>query len=379
MCKKRPLKLSAAFLKTVRCTGRFTDGPGGNGLSVLIKPTKTPGRMSITFAQRIRINNKYTNIGLGSYPKVTLAEARQRALTNMQDLQEGRTLRSKGPPTFQEAAEKCIEDRSKGWRKEGRNQQDWEKSFQNHVYPHIGDMPINTITRGDIWALWDPLWQATPPTAVKVAQRVSAVMRGAQERGHVKSDPTPKSTRTRSTGYPEPMKALHYDRVAEAVEIVEASEPYLPALYALKFTFLTVARSGEVRRATWDEIHKNTWTRPRDHIKSGKQHRVPLSKQALRELDKAAEHRDRTGLIFPSPREKIMNSSSLSDLLRKNGIDATVHRIRTTFTNWAMDQGKRYFEIEMSLAHSIRNPYLQTDLLKGRRDLMQEWADYLGI
>ena len=367
------------ILRTVRCTGRFTDGPGGNGLSVLVKPTKTPGRMSITFAQRIRINNKYTNIGLGSYSKVTLAEVRQRALTNMQNLQEGRTLRSKGTPTFREAAEKCIEARSPRWRKGSRSRQDWERSFENYVYPHIGDMPINTITRTDILAFWDPLWQATPPTAVKVAQRVSAVMRRAQERGHIRSDPTPKSTRTQSTGYPEPMKALHYDRVAEAVEIVEASEPYQPALYALKFTFLTVARSGEVRKATWDEIHENIWTRPPEHIKSRKQHRVPLSKQALRELDNAAEHRGRKGLIFPSSRGKIMNSSSLSDLLRKNGIDATVHGIRTSFTNWAMERGKDYFEIEMSLAHSIRNPYLHTDLFKGRKDLMQEWADYIGI
>ena len=150
MCEKRPTKLSASFLRTVRCSGRFTDGPGGNGLSVLIKPTKTPVLMSITFAQRVRINGKYTNIGLGSYPKVTLAEARRRALANMRDLQEGRTLRSKGPPTFRQAAEKYVESRSPQWRDGSRSRQDWERSFENHVYPHIGKMPINTITRDDI-------------------------------------------------------------------------------------------------------------------------------------------------------------------------------------------------------------------------------------
>lgn len=74
-----------------------------------------------------------------------------------------------------------------------------------------------------------------------------------------------------------------------------------------------------------------------------------------------------------------MNSSSLSDLLRKNGINATVHGIRTTFTNWATEQGRDYFEIEIALAHAIRNPYLHTDLFIGRTDLMQKWADYLGI
>ena len=180
------------------------------------------------------------------------------------------------------------------------------------------------------------------------------------------------------------MGALHYSKVAEAVRIVEASKPHKTALYALKFTFLTVARSGEVRKATWDEIHENEkgeqiWTRPRNHIKNGKEHKVPLSQQAMRELDKAAEYRDRTGLIFPSPRGKIMASSSLSNLLRKNGINATVHGIRASFTNWAREGGEDYFEIEMSLAHSIRNPYLRTDLFGGRKCLMQRWADYLGI
>ena len=129
-----------------------------------------------------------------------------------------------------------------------------------------------------------------------------------------------------------------------------------------------------------DEIEKDIWTKPAAHVKSGEKHNVPLSHQAKRVLDEAAEEtRRRTGLIFPSFRGKIMSSSSLSNLLRKNGIDAHVHGIRSTFTDWATDTGKDYEQIELSLAHVVRNPYRRSDLLKGRAQLMQEWADCIGI
>ena len=86
---KRPATLSATFVRTIRQPGRYGDGRGGHGLSLLVKPTKIKGRLSKTWAQRIRINGKYTNRGLGSYPAVTLAEARRRALQNKQSIEEG--------------------------------------------------------------------------------------------------------------------------------------------------------------------------------------------------------------------------------------------------------------------------------------------------
>ena len=385
MSEKKRYKLSPAFLNNPDL-GRHTDGPGGNGLSVLVKPTTTQGLLSVTFSQRIRIDGKYTNLGLGSYPQVLLREARQRAKENMQAVEEGRHPRSSDFPIFRQAVEAFIQFNAHKWREGSRSRQDWESSFENHVYPYIGEKKIHTITTIDILTFWDPLWKTKPQTAARVMQRIGAVMRWAQERGFIKADPTPK-TRHRPPP-PTRMRHLGHLEVAEAVEIVEESNSYVMAVAALKFTFLTVARSGEVRRATWDEIGKATWdeiekdiwTKPAAHVKSGEKHNVPLSHQAKRVLDEAAEEtRRRTGLIFPSFRGKIMSSSSLSNLLRKNGIDAHVHGIRSTFTDWATDTGKDYEQIELSLAHVVRNPYRRSDLLKGRAQLMQEWADCIGI
>ena len=86
---KRPKTLSASFVKTVRQTGRYGDGRGGHGLSLLVRFTKIGGRFSKTWSQRIRIHGRETNLGLGSYPAVTLAEARRRALRNRQSVEEG--------------------------------------------------------------------------------------------------------------------------------------------------------------------------------------------------------------------------------------------------------------------------------------------------
>ena len=272
----------------------------------------------------------------------------------MQAVEEGRHPRSSDFPIFREAVEAFMQFRLPRWREGSRSRQDWESSFKNHVYPYIGEKKIHTITTIDILTFWDPLWKTKPQTAARVMQRIGAVMRWAQERGFIKADPTPK-TRHRPPP-PTRMRHLGHLEVAKAVQIVEESNSYVMAVAALKFTFLTVARSGEVRRATWDEIDGNKWIKPKAHVKSGKLHRVPLSHQAKRVLDEAAEEtRRRTGLIFPSRRGKIMPSSSLSNLLRKNGIDAHVHGIRTTFTDWATDTGKDYEQIELSLAHVVRN------------------------
>ena len=95
---KRPKKLSATFVKSVNKSGRYGDGRGGFGLSLLVKPMAN-GRLSKTWAQRLRINGKLTNIGLGKYPVETLAEARAKALENIRAITQGKNLRADNPHT----------------------------------------------------------------------------------------------------------------------------------------------------------------------------------------------------------------------------------------------------------------------------------------
>lgn len=121
---RRPATLSATFVKTVRRPGRYGDGRGGHGLSLLVKPTRIEGRLSKTWSQRLRINGRETNLGLGSYPAITLAEARRRAI------EEGRNPKANKTPTFEQAADKVIELHSAKWRPGSRSHQIWKSSLR---------------------------------------------------------------------------------------------------------------------------------------------------------------------------------------------------------------------------------------------------------
>lgn len=147
---------------------------------------------------------------------------------------------------------------------------------------------------------------------------------------------------------------------------------------------LTAARSGEVRGATWDEIDLayDVWTIPRTRMKAGSEHRVPLSSAAMKVLADARQIADHTGLLFPSVTGKTMSDATLSKLLKENHVGAVPHGFRSSFRDWAAEKtGYHRDVIEAALAHRVANKveaaYLRTDLLEKRRELMQEWADYL--
>ena len=382
-------KLTATNVKNLSELGRHYDGPGGNGLSLLVKETKTPDLRSKTWSVRIWINGKYTNLGLGSYPKVTLAEARRRALAYHQAVQEGRDPRTGKPPTFRQVAADCIEFRSPQWRDGSRSGQDWKNSFENHVFPHIGNMQIDTITQPHIYNVLEGLWMTHYPTARDLQDRISAVMKRAVGKGYIKSDPTPKAMALlpKIKHRPQHHKALPSSQIADAIRTVESSGAYQIAINALIFLTLTAARSGEVRKATWDQIDliDKEWTIPGHNTKSGNPHRVPLSKAAMRVLEETAQLIKRltgkvTGLVFPSPTGKTLHSGSLTKLLKDNGIEnTTVHGIRSTFMDWAANHDVKLRVADAALAHGKDDAYLRTRYFNKRVEPMQEWADYLGI
>ena len=104
----------------------------------------------------------------------------------------------------------------------------------------------------------------------------------------------------------EHFRALPYQDVPDAMDVIEASQAGLAVRLCFRFTVLTAARSGETRGATWDEIDMNarTWTVPGARMKAGREHRVPLSDEALQVLDRARELKDDSGLVFPSSKGK---------------------------------------------------------------------------
>ena len=382
--------LTAAFVKNIRKSGRYGDGHGGHGLTLDVKIARN-GRVAKSWIQRVRMNDKPTHIGLGAYPVITLAMARDKAIENARALTLGRDPRggSIEIPTFSKAAETVIGIHAEGWKDGGKSENQWRSSLRDYVLPNLGNKRINDITTADVMGVLIPHWTNKHETMRRVKQRVSAVMRWSMAQGYRQDDPAgdalnialPKRGKPR-----QHLKALPFHEVSAALDAVDQSSSGLVTKLAFHFLVLTAARSGEVRGATWDEIDLDnaTWTVPAERMKARREHRVPLSRRALEVLNEAEKLSGNTGLIFPSPTGRILPDSNLSKMLRRSGIESTAHGMRASFRQWAAERTNTPREVcELALAHvnsdAVEAAYQRSDLFDLRRKLMESWASFLAV
>ena len=186
---KRPATLTARFVETVNKPGRYGDGRGGHGLSLLVKPMVSTNRISKSWSQRIRINGRETNIGIGSYPIVSLAEARAAALANRRNIAKGVDPRTSGIPTFAAAVDKVLDMHRETWRDSGKSEAQWRSSLTAYAFPTLGHKLVSEITTADVLAVVAPVWSTKRETARRVRQRVGAVMKWAIAEGHRSDNP----------------------------------------------------------------------------------------------------------------------------------------------------------------------------------------------
>lgn len=386
---RRPKSLSATFVKLVNEPGRYGDGRGGRGLSLLVKSTST-GRLSKTWAQRLRLNGKPFDIGLGPYPIITLAAAREQALKNVQIIAGGGDPRIPVAvvPTFVDALEAVIGIHRDNWKDGSKTEKLWRASLQEYAIPILGHKPVSEITSADVLAVLAPIWADKRPTAMKVRRRVSAVMKWAIVEGHRGENPAGESITAalpRGGHTTTHYRALPFAKVGTAIALIRDSGAWPATKLAFEFLTLTATRSQEVRLADWNEINLSTatWTIPESRMKAGREHRVPLSRQAVAVLESArAETSDGSGLIFRSQRGKPLTDSTISKLLRENSIGCVPHGMRSSFRDWAAECTDVPREIaEHAIAHvegtASEIAYRRTDYFERRRTLMQQWADYV--
>ena len=386
---KRPKTLSARFVETVNRPGRYGDGRGGHGLSLLVKPMAN-GRLSKSWAQRLRIGGQPVNLGLGAFPAVRLKLARDLALANRRALAEGRDPRQRGTvPSFAEAAETVIALHAATWKDSGKSAGQWRASLAAYAMPRIGRKSVAEISSADVLAVLVPIWNDKRETARRVRQRIGAVLKWAVAEGHREDNPAGDAIAAalpRGGARQKHQRALPYAEVAAALDTVRASAAYRATALAFEFLVLTAARSGEVRGATWEEIDLDaaTWTVPAARMKGGREWRVPLSARALAVLEAARELQDGSGLVFPSVRGRAISDATMSKLLRELGIDAVPHGFRSSFRQWAAERTNLPREVaEEALAHvntnKVEAAYQRGDMFERRRDLMAAWASYLDI
>ncbi len=381
--RKRPL--TAAFVARVKTPGRYGDGGlGGLGLYLRVHRMKS-GRVSKSWGQRIRVAGKPTNLGLGSYPVVTLREAREKALEYRRAVHWGHDPRDAGVPTFEAAVEKVMAIHSPTWKNPSRMAGQWRQTLRDYAHPRIGRKRVSEVATADVLAILKPIWSSKPATARAVHQRIGAVMKWAVAKGYRPDNPAGDAIAAalpRNGNAIRHHKALPHGEVAAALAKVRDSESHAGVRLAFEFMVLTATRSNEVRGAACDEVELDVWTIPADRMKAKREHRVPLSGRALEILEEARKLHGGGGIVFRGAKGGRIHASMFSKLLRRLGIAGTPHGMRSSFRDWCSETGVAREVAEAALAHKVRSQaeaaYARSDLLDRRREVMQAWAAYLA-
>ena len=388
--KRKRNALSAVFVQSVQATGTYADG-GGLNLRVEDSGAKF-------WFQRVTIDGKRHNLGLGGYPTVSLAEARKAALVNSRMIREGRdplaekreaiTARQRPPtPTFAEASEIVIYLRRPTWTN-SKHAAQWASTLTTYAFSKIGPKLVTDITSADILSVLTPIWTAKPETASRVRQRMETVLDWAVAQGYRTDNPAirsitkvlPRTPRTK-----QHFAALHYRDVPAALAQVNGSNADTVTKLAFEFLVLTAARSGEIRLATWNEIdwRGRRWSVPAERMKARREHQVPLSDRSIEVLRRAEGLTDGSrGLVFPGLRGRQLSDMVFTALLRRLDIPAVAHGFRSSFRDWCIECTDVSWAVgEAALAHNLgtstEQAYARTDLFDQRRDLMQQWADFV--
>ena len=379
-------ELTAIEVKSINAPGFYR---AGNTLYLKVMPAG-----SKSWVQRLTIHGDRHDIGLGGYPQVSLARARQLAFQNREVAwASGDPLAEKQKtklPTFKQAAEKTFEANRARWRSEV-TAKNWEQGMKKHVLPKIGELRVDKIGREQVLLVLTPIWTNTPEVARKQRNRIKAVLSWCQAHGFIEHNVAGEMIDGALPAMPavkEHYRALPYQEVPAALETIDASNASLVAKLCFRFLVLTATRSGEARGARWSEVDldANEWRIPASRMKAKVEHSIPLPVAAVTLLEQAHTLRDGSDLIFPSSVRQgtPMSDMTLTKVLRTTGLAAqtTVHGFRSSFRDWAAEcTNAAHAVMELSLAHkvgsAVEQAYARSDLLAKRRLLMEQWAAYI--
>jgi integrase len=340
-------------------------------------------------------------LGLGRYPDVTLKEARKKAqlqrglLVEGIDPKENREKHSRAAAdkviTFKEAAEQLISDRKSTW-KNAKHGDQWRNTLVTYAYPVIGEVSCEKITIDHVSQILNPIWITKHETATRVRGRIESVINWARVKyklsianpAALKGNLEYLLPKVKKTELVEHHSAMPYQKLPEFIEGIRDSD--VISAKALIFTILTASRTNEVICSTWNEfdLESRTWTIPKERMKKGKEHRVPLS-QAAYEILASIERDENSNVVFhgKNKRKPISNMAMLNFLKGKPGCqDFTVHGFRSSFRDWSGETTQHQREvIEHALAHKLADQaeaaYQRGDLFRKRVNLMNDWAAYV--
>lgn len=385
-----PIAITHAHASKVSTPGRIYDTHPGLHLWV-----KTPNRKYWIY--RNAKGGKRTDVSLGSFPSVGVAEARQKASelarTVTADAPLGVQAAKRRQPiaepvvvTFAEFARQLIETKRPEWRNEKHASQ-WVNTLDQYAHPFIGHKSLVDITTDDVLLILNPIWVEKTETATRLRGRLERILAAATTKG-LRNGVNPAQWRGHlDCLLPQPKKlkkvrhhpALPYAELPEFIEQLQGRSG--TAALALEFCILTASRTSEVLNARKNEVVGAMWTIPADRMKAGKDHSVPLSPRAQQLIAKAAQEDPNSEFLFSIEGSALSNMALLALLRRMNYRHITTHGFRSTFRDWVSEETDFSPEVaEMCLAHTIANKveaaYRRGNLFEKRRRLLEAWASH---
>lgn len=388
-------ELSARAVAAIKTEGRHAVG-GAAGLHLRV----SAGHRG--WVLRIMVGEQRRDLGLGSFPEIGLAEAREKARQMHKLVREGvdplstkRAQRSTlvarraTEKNFDWCVDAFLQSKADEW-KNAKHRQQWENTLKAYASPHLGRLLVQDIDLQHVLLCLEPIWKTKNETASRLRGRIESVLDWAAVRKY-RTGENParwKGHLDKVLAAPMKIQKVQHHRAVP----IDAMAGFMVALRgrdglagrALEFTILTAARSGEVRGATWQEIDLSSevWTVPGERMKAGRQHRVPLSPAAV-DLLRRLPGIGAGNLIFPGMKDQPLSDMSLTAVMRRMKVDAVPHGFRSTFRDWAGDRTDYPRDLaELALAHILENKteqaYRRGDALERRRDMMTAWAEFIG-
>jgi integrase len=376
-------KLTEVAVRAAKRPGRLSDG--GN-LFLRISPSR-----SKSWSFMWNVDGKRSELGLGAYPAVSLAEARRTAHQYREVVAKGGNPKSvserQAVPTFAECVDLFLDTMEGQW-SNTKHRGQWRMTLTTYC-EGISSMQVSKIGLHDVLSVLQPIWNEKPETASRLRGRIERVLNFAKVKGWREGENPAMWRGNLENVLPKPAKltrghhsAMPYADVPEFIERLREHEAV--AARALEFLILTACRSGEVLKAQWSEIDLDArvFTVPAHRMKARKEHRVPLTDAAMAILEPLYEGRN-SDWVFPGHSEdKPLSDMAMEMLLRRmKQKTATVHGFRSSFRDWAGDCTSFPREIaEAALAHkvgdSVELAYRRSDALEKRREIMQAWARF---
>lgn len=385
-------RLAPVELKTLTKRGYYADGGG------LYYRVSEFGTNSWVF--RFTVAGKAREMGLGAYPDVSMKEARERAAVARKQLRDGidpigerqakksAILAQRASAlTFEQCAAAFMAAKEHEW-KNAKHGDQWRNTLATYAYPLIGKVLVRDVALSHIMQILDPIWTRKTETASRLRGRIEKVLDYATASGYRTGDNPARWKGHLDTILATPSKvakvehhaALIYAEMGSFMDKLRKQEGM--GARALEFAILTAARSGEVRDATWAEVDLDSavWTISADRMKAGKEHRIPLSDDAVQLLRNLPRFED-CNLIFASTKGKALSDMTLTAVLRRMGLQVTAHGFRSTFRDWAGETTAYPREvIEHALAHQLKDKaeaaYARGTLFDKRRRLMADWSKF---